>query len=101
MPKTVTDPFAVAYIGLPPGHPFKMTCVDQHDLHVALEDVKDGPPVDTGALHGDMCTALLFEPIQEPEQIIGHGGEGADLLRTILDQACDDSPGMDIDAAAT
>jgi hypothetical protein len=74
------DPLAVLDVGLPPGHRLDVLRVDEEKLEASLQDLVDGPPVDAGALHRDVCASGRRQPVGESQQLAGGRPEGATLL---------------------
>jgi len=74
----LAQPAAVDRVALAPGDMLDLAPIDQGDLEAALaQQLVEGDPVDTGALHGDAADPTLLQPIGQGEQAMGHGGEFA------------------------
>jgi RNA-directed DNA polymerase len=57
--------------------------VDQPGLEAVLEQVERRPPVVAGRLHHHPGHSQVGQPVAQPEQRGGHGGDGADLLHPL------------------
>jgi hypothetical protein len=76
----LSDPLAVADIGLATGHLLDVLSVDQEEFKDPFHEVPDGFPVDASGLHGDMGDTFVGQPVDQLQQRRGVGGKGANSL---------------------
>ena len=69
MPQQVSDPLAVAYVGLAARHGFDVLGVGQNKGEGVLQQVIDRLPVDAGAFHGDVGTAASASQWRSPSNV--------------------------------
>jgi len=81
MPKQIGDPLGILDVGLATRHRLHVAGVDHHQLDaLPLQEVVHRLPVDPGALHRQAGDSPLLEPVQETQQLPGHGPERPYLL---------------------
>jgi hypothetical protein len=100
VPQQIGKPFAVLYVSLSSGHRFDVAGIDQNHFETSFKDVEYRFPVNTSTFNSDMRTPLGNEPIEQPQQVISHSREGADILLARLYQATNSGPGVNVYAAA-
>ena len=81
----VAQPFAVGHVTLSAGDIFHVAGVDQDDVEAArFKNLEHRDPVDPGRLHRHMRDPRRREPVGEPMQIAGEGGERTDRHRIAI-----------------
>ena len=93
-------PLGVADVGLLAGDAFDVAGVDEVALDAGgFEDVVAVNPVVAGAFHGHGGDVVGKEPVAQPGEISGEGGEGANVVQTAVRRDGDDDfLGSDVDA---
>src|SRR5512140_3910325 len=95
MADQLSQPFTILDIGLPSRHVFDMLRIAHNELAGPFQDRIHRLPVDAGALHADLGTALRPEPVPQGHQITGVGGEGPNHLARFGIGSADEQTGRD------
>jgi hypothetical protein len=74
------DPYAILHVGLAAGHLGDLRGVGEDTGERVLQDIVDGPPIDSRALHRDVGDGVRGQPVAEDEQPRRRGVEGAHVL---------------------
>jgi hypothetical protein len=69
-----------------------IACIGEDDFHRRFEDVEDRLPVNAGAFNGNVGTAGLLKPIEQLQQVVGHGRESKGLFLAVLDETSGREP---------
>ena len=75
----LAQPRGIGDVGLAAGHGLGVAGVDQNHVQLPLQEVEHRPPVVPGGLHRHQGHPLSTQPVQQRQQCVGGGGEGADL----------------------